>query len=83
MLTVTIFTGVPFLFAPAHTPHSGAGKTVKYVALAVGLAFVGFAAAWLSVCIYNRVKRHREANKDTQFSGHTSWKKQAADPNMI
>jgi hypothetical protein len=29
------------------------------------------------------VRKAREAAKDSQFTGKTSWKKESADPNMI
>lgn len=61
-----------------------AGSTaVSYLGLAVGLAFVGMAAAWGSVCCYNRIKAHREAAKETKFAGQTSWKKPVDDSQVI
>jgi hypothetical protein len=51
------------------------GTTESYLALAVGLAFVGFIAAWASVYCFNRIQARREALKETKFEGQTEWKK--------
>lgn len=59
------------------------GSTTSYLVLAIILAFVGAAAAWIAIYCYNRIKRVREAKKETEFTGKTSWKKDTADPNMI
>ena len=62
---------------------SASSTTVVLVALAIGLAFVGFAAAWASVFCYNRIRAKQEQNKETRFMGKTHWKKSNHDGNVI
>ena len=39
--------------------YGGSSATTALVGLAIGLAFVGFAAAWASVFCYNRIRAGR------------------------
>jgi hypothetical protein len=62
---------------------SSKGSVVSYLGLAVGLAFVGFFAAWASLYCYNRIKAQREAQKETKFEGSKEWKKTLDDRQVI
>ncbi len=55
----------------------------SYVILAIVLAFVGFAAAWVSVCCYNRIKARQAALKETSFEGTTVWRNPVNDRTAI
>lgn len=60
-----------------------AGSVTSYLALAIILAFVGFAAAWMSVYCYNRIKAHQEAQRETAFDNRNEWKKGNSDKTVI
>jgi len=62
---------------------NGNGSVVSYLGLAIGLAFVGFFAAWASLYCYNRIKARQEEAKETKFEGTTHWKKAADDRQVI
>ena len=54
---------------------SSPAATAALVGLAIGLAFVGYAAAWASIFCYNRIKEKQEEGKETHFMGKAHWKK--------
>ena len=62
---------------------SSSASTAALVGLAIGLAFVGFAAAWASMFCYNRIKAKQEEGKETRFMGKTHCKKSTGDHNVI
>lgn len=63
--------------------YKGKPDATSYLGLAIALAFVGAAAAWASVCCYNRIRARQEALKETGFQGKTQWKKQQGDQQVI
>jgi hypothetical protein len=63
--------------------YGGSSATTALVGLAIGLAFVGFAAAWASVFCYNRIRARQEMNKETKFAGKKHWKKSTGDSQVI